>query len=215
MSSAAQKENLYLQFKEVGGQSFRSVVQFWEEHEHEINRLELPNYFDLLNEYARALFELGKYTSFLKAAEEILELSFEFNIHKWEDKDVVQHTLLKKAAAHFHLYEHAAAQNMLEQLLRLNPEHKTARLLLERCLYRAQKAEDQKWRSVTVLMMLSSALVVAMELIIVRPFFPEWAIEVEWARNGLFIAALLVWTSGEIYQRFHVKHNCRKLIEEL
>jgi len=215
MSSAAQRTNLYLQFKEVGGQSFRSVVQFWERHEQDINGLDLPNYFDLLNEYARALFELGKYNSFLEVAEDILELAFEYNIQEWDDKDVVQHTLLKKAAAHFHLYEHQQAQNMLEQLLRLQPDHKTARLLLERCLYRSQRTEDQKWRSLTVLLMLSSALLVAGELIVVRPFFPDWASVIEWSRNGLFILALFVWTGGELYQRFHIKKRCQTLIRNL
>jgi len=206
---------LYTTFKETGQQSFRSIVDFWEEHHGDLYRLPLDKYFDLLNTYARALFELGKYKKFLASAEEILSLSFEYNLTHWEEKDVVIHILVKKAAAHFHLYELEAARKALMQVLTLSPEHSTARHLLQRCVHRENRSRKQVWRAITILLMLAAALSVAVELIVIRPFFPVFVEGVEYIRIGLFVAGLSVWAGAETIQWLQEKKKCATIIQSL
>ncbi len=147
MQSSTENANLYAHFREVGVHSYRSVVQFWDMHREEIYRLPVKRYFEVLNEYGRALFELGKYKNYLAVAEEVLELSIEYNIPTWEDKDIIRHILIKKAAAHYHLFETEQAEHLLKELLKLESEHKTARLLLERCMMRKKKAPKPRLES--------------------------------------------------------------------
>ncbi len=206
---------LYTSFKETGQQSFRSIVDFWEEHHDELYRLPLDKYFDLLNTYARALFELGKYKKFLKKVDEILSVSFEYNISKWEGHDIVTYTLVKKAAAHFHLYELQEAQTALKQVLTLQPGHKTARHLLERCMHRQQKSKKQIWRAITIILLLTAALTVPVELFLLRPFILQWAEPVEYFRIGLFIGGLCLWAGAETIQWLGVKNRCNTMIAQL
>lgn len=215
MRSSTEHTNLYAHFKEVGDHSFRSVVQFWEAHAEEIQHLPVDRYFEMLNEYGRALFELGKYKNYLEAAEEILHLSIEYNISTWEDKDIVQHILMKKAAAHYHLYETEKSEHLLLELLKLNRNHQTARLLLERCMMRKKRHQNQGWKAATVILMLSSAIVVAIELCLVRPYWSSMTTYFEIFRNTLFILGLAVWASGEIYHRMQIKRACKALIHNL
>jgi tetratricopeptide (TPR) repeat protein len=213
--SSTEHANLYAHFKEVGDHSFRSVVQFWDAHYEEILQLPISRYFEMLNEYGRALFELGKYKNYLDVAEEILELSIEYNISVWENKDVIQHTLVKKAAAHYHLHETDKAEHLLIELLKIKRDHKTARHLLERCMMRKKRHQNQGWKAATIILMLSSAFVVAIELCLVRPYWESMATYFELFRNGLFILGLAVWASGEVYHRIQIKRACRGLIGEL
>jgi tetratricopeptide (TPR) repeat protein len=206
---------LYTSFKETGQQSFRSIVDFWDEHYNDLYKLPLDKYFDLLNTYARALFELGKYKKYLSKAEEILSLSFEYNLTHWEDKDVVIHILLKKAAAHFHLYELQDAKKSILQVLALSPNHSAARHLLQRCVHRESRSKKQIWRAITILLLLAAALSVAAELIIIRPFFPA-AIELtEFVRIGLFVAGLCLWAGAETIQWLRERKKCAQIIEDL
>ena len=206
---------LYTSFKETGQQSFRSIVDFWDEHQNELYQLPLDKYFDLLNTYARALFELGKYKKYLDRAEEILSISFEFNITHWEDKDVVIHVLVKKAAAHFHLYEVGKSKKTLLQVLTLDSSHSTAHHLLQRCLNRQNRGTKQVWRAITILLMLGAALSVAIELIVFRPFFPEIVELTEYVRIGLFVAGLSIWAGAETIQWLREKKQCRRIIQNL
>ena len=215
MLSSAEHTNLYAHFKEVGGHSFRSVVQFWNAHEKEIQQLPVQRYFEVLNEYGRALFELGKYKNYLNVAEEVIELSIEYNISHWEDKDIIRHILLKKAAAHYHLFETDRSEHLLKELLKLQPHHKTARMLLERCMMRKKRHQSQGWKAATVILMLSAAIVVAIELVIIRPYFESIATYFELSRNALFILGLAVWATGEIYHRIQIKNACQSLIKDL
>lgn len=215
MQSSTENANLYAHFREVGVHSYRSVVQFWDMHREEIYRLPVKRYFEVLNEYGRALFELGKYKNYLAVAEEVLELSIEYNIPTWEDKDIIRHILIKKAAAHYHLFETEQAEHLLKELLKLESEHKTARLLLERCMMRKKRHQSQGWKAATVVIMLSAAVVVAIELCLVRPFWGEMATYFEISRNALFIFGLAVWAGGEVYHRIQIKNACQALIRDL
>ena len=215
MQPSAEHTNLYAHFKEVGGHSYRSVVQFWDQHKQEIQHLPIKRYFELLNEYGRALFELGKYKNYLNVAEEIIELSIEYNISTWEDKDVIRHTLVKKAAAHYHLFETDKSEHLLKELLKLQADHKAGRLLLERCMMRKKRHASHSWKAATVILMLSAAFVVAIELCIVRPLWEDWAGYFEISRNGLFILGLFVWASGELYHRMQIKNACQAMIKDL
>ncbi|SRR6056297_128166 len=206
---------LYTSFKETGQQSFRSIVDFWDEHHDDLYQLPLDKYFDLLNTYARALFELGKYKKFLSKAEEILALSFEYNLTHWEDKDIVVHTLVKKSAAHFHLYELQAARKSLLQVLVLSPDHSAARHLLQRCVQRESRSKKQVWRALTILLLLAAAVSVAAELIIIRPFFPAIVEVTEYVRIGLFVAGLSLWAGAETVQWIRERNKCARIIEGL
>jgi tetratricopeptide (TPR) repeat protein len=190
-------------------------VDFWEEHYDELYRLPLDKYFDLLNTYARALFELGKYKKFLNKVDEILSVSFEYNLSEWEGHDIVTYTLVKKAAAHFHLYELQKAQIALKQVLTLKPEHKTARHLLERCLHRQKKSKKQVWRAITIVLFLAAALTVPIELFVLRPFILQWTEPVEYFRIGLFTGGLGLWAGAETLQWLSVKSKCNKIISQL
>jgi tetratricopeptide (TPR) repeat protein len=188
------------------------MIRFYQEHEKVIFQLEDEQYFELLVCYLRALFEIGSYETFLEKVDEAIEFSMRFNFCEFEDKDVFQYLLFRKAASHYHRLEYSRAISVLEELVKIDPDEPLYRRFLRKCLRKKQPEIIQRSRAFSVFLFLSAAILICIETLFVRNFYPQLAASVEFARNLIFGSGLLALLLGDGLHRIKVYRKVDKLV---
>ncbi len=205
----ARRSSVYLNFKEIDAQEFRTIVHFYEEYEEDIQLLTVEEYFEMSAAYIAALFEVRAYTSYLASCDDVIESVIYFNIEQFEGENIYHKLLFRKAAALYHLMEYQQSEKILRELIRMHPEDKEVISFLKRCL-RAQPPKGvRKARIVSVLFFVITACIIATEIFIISKFFPEYSRETEYLRNSIFVVGWTILASSGLYLRFlaHRKTN--------
>lgn len=208
------QSDIYLQFKELDRTSLRSVVHYFEKNKLLLNQLEVQEYFEILATYASAIFELGQYGKFIPVADEILYLVIDNNIYEFEGEDVYCSMLFKKAASHYNLSETQTAENILFQMIKMYPDNKYVISFYRKIISR-QKSISRFTRAAAVALILSSALVIAIELLAIRPFYPTYTQLVEMLRFGLFGLGLLTYLGGEVLGKLTIEWKLRNQLHQI
>jgi len=203
---------IYQEFKEIGPQEYRAIVQFFEESENSIKCLEFEEYFELFLSYADALFEMGAYHSHLKVADEAIATTIEHNIKFYQGEDVYFELLFKKAASHYNLLEYKKAEHILRELVKMDPSNEITLRFLKKCIRQNKPSYLKKTRAVSVAFFLLAALIISLELIVVRPFFGEHASLVELLRNGIFAGGWFILITGDLFHRYQINQEVKDFI---
>jgi tetratricopeptide (TPR) repeat protein len=156
-----------------------------------------------MDSYADALFETGKYKEHIKLADHIAELAMEYNLDQINGRDLYFETLFQKAASLYNLDRLQEAIFILRELIKIDPKHDSTRLFLINCHVEQQKHKLHTLRSISMVLILSSAIVIALELLVMRSFFPQLVRETEIVRNTLFILGASILVVGELWVRYH------------
>ncbi|MEO7906528.1 MAG: hypothetical protein ABIT06_06115, partial [Saprospiraceae bacterium] len=87
-------------------------------------------------------------------------------------------------------------------LLKINPDHESTKLFLINCIIRQKKSTVRPYRDISLFLLLSSAFVIAFELLFVKANWPSWDPVIEIIRNGLFITGVILLVAGEVLVRY-------------
>jgi tetratricopeptide (TPR) repeat protein len=196
------RSDTYEAFLSIEAGAYKEKIDFIEENFFLLRELHPGEYFDMMVLYGEALFETGEYGRQAKLADHIIEMSIERNIVIHRGQDVYYETLFKKAASMHNLEKIEPAVHILKELIKINPDHESTKLFLINCIIRQKKAMVRPYRTISLMMLLSSALIIAVELILVRGLWPSWVAIVEIFRNGLFIGGVLLLITGEVLVRY-------------
>ena len=192
----------YEGFLAIEANAYKERIQYIEENFFMLRELDADEYFDMMVLYGEALFETGEYGRQAKLADHIIEMSIERNIVIHRHQDVYFETLFKKAASLHNLDKIDPAVHILKELIKINPDHESTKLFLINCIIRQKKSTVRPYRTISLVMLLSSALVIAFELLLVRNVWPAWEPIVEMIRNGLFICGVILLITGEVMVRY-------------
>jgi tetratricopeptide (TPR) repeat protein len=118
------------------------------------------------------------------------------------DQDVYFETLFKKAASLHNLDRIDEAVHILKELVKINPDHESSKLFLINCIIRQKKSMVRPYRNLSLILLLTSAFVIGVELILVRRLWPSWTMIIEMVRNGLFISGVILLVAGEVIVRY-------------
>ena len=198
----AHRSETYEAFLAIEETAYKEKIQYIEENFFMLRQLEAGEYFDMMVLYGEALFEAGEYARQAKLADHIVEMSIERNILRHREQDVYFETLFKKAASLHNLDKIDQAVHILKELVKINPDHESTKLFLINCIIRQKKPLVRPYRNVSLVLLLSSALLIAIELILVRRLWPSWTMIVEMIRNGLFISGVILLIAGEVMVRY-------------
>jgi hypothetical protein len=171
----------------------------------------LEEFFELLAAYTTALFETGQYSKFLLRADELIELSMEYNLHEYKGRDVFLNTLYQKGYALYYRMEYKASEHVLTELVKINPSEDSYRKLLRRCLSARIPTYVQQSRAVAILLIFLSAGVTAVELLVFRSFYPQWVAFTELFRTGLFLAAVALLVLASAAFQYQVSRRIKRL----
>ena len=198
---------LYRNFRAIEPVEYRKVVYFYERHESEIKLLDFPEYFELLNAYTKALFEIEAHQKHLMMADIVIELSFEENIVEINGQEIFQATLFRKAASFYQLQEFPKAIYILNELIKIDPEDIQVAHFLELCLRKSHPKLIRSTRAIAIFIFLATAFVISIEALFVRPFFPDWILFVEKIRNMSFILGIFILGIGEFIHFLKARHE--------
>jgi tetratricopeptide (TPR) repeat protein len=200
--SRAYTDATYKEFLAIDSGEYKEKVRFVDLNRDCLNALSLLEYVRVMNAYAEALFELGKFTAHIEVADELIEISIVHNVGYVDDKDLYQDSLFQKAASMYNLAKLDEAIYILRELLKINPDNESARLFLINCHVRERETTLHITRKISITAILLSACIIAVELFLVRPRYPDVRTGIELTRNIMFIFGVGILIIGELVVRY-------------
>lgn len=192
------RSKLYRDYRAIEPGEWRKLVHFYEENEAEIRSLDFDEYFELMNAYTNALFEIGSWQKHLLMADAVIEASIQENIGEFQGEDVFQQMLFRKAASCYQLYEPERTEYILRELLRINPMHADASLFLKKCLRTLRPWLVRQTRALAVVLFFLAAATILLELFVVRNFYEHLTRTVQFLWWGILALGALVLAGGEL-----------------
>jgi tetratricopeptide (TPR) repeat protein len=209
------KSKLYTEFLALDSKDWRTRIRFFEEHQSSIERLELREYFELLLAYNNALFAIGNYEKHLKSADTVIEISILNNIVFYNGEDIYRNTLFKKAASCFHTHRLELTEYILRELLRMDPFDSDSTQFLKRCLRQSHPVWLRQCRAISILIFLISAVIICVEMLLIRTFYVEYQDFVEALRNFLFFLGILLLIGSDFLHRFNTNRQVNLFVAEI
>lgn len=213
-SAKAYSSTAHQAFFSIDKGEFKEKIRFVQKYRSTVYRLPLAEFVEIMDAYAEALFETGRFEKHIRVADELIELSIMQNIGVVRGKDLYFETLFQKAASLFNLDRVAESIHILQELLRINPKHESTRLFLINCHVRVQNQVHKRIRKICMFGILISAAIIAVELLIIRPFFPDFTGPVEMSRNLLFITSVSALVLGELWVRYRAVARMYKHVHQ-
>ena len=205
---------IYQEFKAIEGKEHLSIVRFYESYEADIPQLNFTEYFELLISYTNALFEIGAYQTHAKVVDIAIQHSILYNIKFYNGQDIYTELLFKKAASCYHLMEYDQTEHILRELIKISPYNEMTHRFLKKCLKRKHPEYLKNARGLSILFLLATALVVAVELIIVRNLLPSYTTLFENVRIVTFVSALFLIIGSTLFHRAQIYFWVRQFIAE-
>jgi tetratricopeptide (TPR) repeat protein len=209
------KSQLYRNFRAIEAGEYRKLVYFYERNVKEITQLDFPEYFELLVTYTNALFEIAAYQKHLKMADTVIEISFLENITEIRGHEILRPTLFQKAASYYNLADYPKAIYVLSELIKIDPTDQEVARFMERTLRKNRPQLIGHTRAIAIFLFLATALIISIEALIIRNFYPQYTPSVEWARNGLFVLGMVVLVGGELVHRLRAKSEVLRLVKSV
>jgi hypothetical protein len=205
---------IYRSFKAIDPMAWGRLVRYYERYEDDIAKLDFEEYFDCLQTYTGALFESGQSSKHLVMAEAVIRAIFDKNVRTWHGEDVFATVLFQKAASHFNLDEHARAEHILRELLKMRPDHELAEKLLFRCFRAEKPAFLHKTRVWAMCFFLLAVPIIAFDIVIVRPFFSNFETTLQIIWWSLFAGGWVVLAWGDGWNYLRAKQQVRQIVQD-
>jgi tetratricopeptide (TPR) repeat protein len=207
---------LYRDFLAIEPKNYHAVIRFYEEWEAQIGQLEDDQHYELLFSFTHALFEVGAYRQFLSVVDQAILVALDpaFRPDQLQQQEEFELLLFRKSAAYLQILEPARAEHIARELTRINPQHKFARLLLQKSLRQQNTGINLTTRAFAILLFGLSALIILIEVLVIRSFYNMYTVPVEWSRNLIFLAGLLVLGLGELLTFWRAYRQTKQFVQK-
>ncbi len=187
---------IYRDFFSISPSDYHGIIRFFERNEEAINRLAWDEHQQLLEKYAGALFAVGEYRKYLLLADILIEAALD---EAMPDAPPFEQLLFRKAASYYQISAYEEASHVLEELIRIRPDHQDARLFLLKVLGKKQQQFRARYLALAVILAAFGSLLYSTELLFVRPFYAMYAAKVGQLRMLVLAACLMSWLGGSVY----------------
>lgn len=205
------EELVYLEFQDIDDRDYQDKIRYYERNKKAIKSLPYEVKLEMTLQYVVSLFEVGDYYRYLKYVDTLLARVIEENLFSVDGDDIYQELLYRKAASLHNTLDYYSAEHVLAELCKIDSTNSVyKRTFLKNNMDRL-RSQGQKVRAGIISMLLVSGIVIGIELLVIRPFYPEQIQVVEWSRNALFGGAIL----GIMVQEFLIRRQAWKKFSEL
>ncbi len=184
------EEMVYLGFQEIDGASYQEKIRYFERKKPAIAQLSYQLRLEMSLEYVVALFEVGEYKQYLKHVDQLLAKVMDDNIYSVDGDDIYQELLYRKAASLHNVLDYEGANHILTELCKIDPDNEVYNRTFIKNNADNLRHTGQKVRGIIIALFILAGLIIAVELLIIRPFYEEQVAATELLRNGLFLTAL-------------------------
>ena len=198
---------IYLDFYQIDKSSFHEKVRYFERNKKYISLLAFDQKIEMECEYLFALFEIGKYHRFLSSVDEMIECVVIENIYRIDNRNIFEDLLFTKSACLYNTGQYEAALKVAGALIKINPEYPLIRRMHRQCLRKSGPTWYEINKAIAVVFILSGISVVLVQLLVVDPFYEQYAHQVTFFRNILFVTAFCLLIFNEI----KIRHLTRQL----
>jgi tetratricopeptide (TPR) repeat protein len=205
---------IYREFKSLDERAYRAIIHYFEKNESKIEQLDFEEYFELLVCYTTALLANEEYHKHLSISDEVIAVSMSQNVVSHKGEDILQHMLYQKAWSYFKLSEYKKAIYMLSELLKINPFDSDAEKLLYKSLWNDKVRFLQGFKAISIFSFLLCALVIAVELVLIRTLFPNYTAIVELSRNSLFVFGIVSLVLGYATHSFLLYRKGKRILSQ-
>ena len=205
---------IYREFKSLDEKAYRAMIHYFEKNESKIEQLDFDEYFDLLISYTTALLQNEEYHKHLTVSDQVIAVSMSQNVVSYNGEDILQHMLYQKAWSYFKLSEYKRATYMLSELLKINPFDSESEVLLYKSLWAEKPRFLQYFKAIGVTSFLVCALVIAVEIILIRTLFPDYTAIVELSRNCIFLFGIASLFIGYAIHFFSMLKKAKNIIAQ-
>lgn len=202
---------LYYHFLSIEEKAYYEKINFVDRNKTNIDEFEPELRVEIYINYIKALFEVGNYSAAAELSKTIIERIVIDNVYTINGKDPYPQIIYIRALCHYHINQLDTAQNIVTELLKMDKGKEKYKQLLFYINEAKHKAQHQKVRATSISLFLLAGLVIALEILIVRPFYPEWVNQIEVLRLSCFIGGLLFITGYRAMMIYKNKSLLRKI----
>ena len=203
---------VYKNYLDISINDHQQKTRYFERHLPEILKLPAEIYHNLFIDYTRSIYIVREYKQFLKIVDEVLELIIIENIETIRNEDLYEEFLYLKASALQNVMNYKEAKRVLKALINIQGNSKKSKKLFLRISIESLRYNDQKTRTVCLLLIVLSGIVLGIELLYIRSFYIEQIGRVEQIRNILLLSGILVFLYQEIRIRLTALMNYNQAI---
>lgn len=178
---------IFTQFKKIPDKAFHDFYFFYQFYYPQITNLEYSEYIEIKFNYIKALFYLDKYKVFYKQSEELLSEILNDPDFDENSRIIYEDILSFRASAFQNENKLALAKNLYIELIKLNKNNKKYKRKLFFLLFQEKQVKNLKYIAVIIFFILMSLFCNFLSIVIIKPFFSDWAALLIVFRNTLFI----------------------------
>jgi len=169
----------------------------------------------LLISYLTALHTIGAYSKYVEFVDIAIETSILQNIKYYKGEDIYQQLLFNKATAYYHMLEFKKSDHILKELIKLNPNKESFIKACKRCKRKIRPEYVHTTRASSIFLFMMSAVIIAIEVIVVEPFYNNYVGIVEAVRVGIFLVGIVMLLSGDLFHWWRVNKLVDKFITQV
>ncbi len=195
----------------IDAEAYHEKIRYFDEHLEDILELPFDQSCKIRLDHAIALSKVGAHRAYLRKAEDLIRIVITENIFQYNGKDVFQELLFNKAKSLNATIQYDRAEEVLTQLIRMNPRDDRYKKLFIKTMVTNSRQKAQTVRGISIFAFLMVAVVTAIELLLVKSFFPPYLEAFEIGRIGLFVFANLLLLSHELYIRVRARNKYKTI----
>ncbi|MBK9256123.1 MAG: hypothetical protein IPM42_11600 [Saprospiraceae bacterium] len=192
----------YFKYHRIGDNAYREKVRYYEENPQEISLLHFDERLEIDIDYCICLFEIGRYHRFLERVDLIIESIIEENIFDYNNENIFNSLLLKKAAALYNLNKFKESEFVLAQLIKIDPKLNIAKQLYGLCKRRKEDNITTLLKAAGMTGLLIALSITVVRILLIEPFYDQYLEPFLTIRNVILAISFFSFTSIEIYLNY-------------
>ncbi len=184
--------SVYLEYLDIHEKAYRHKVKFVQEREQDISLLRDKDRIYIELDFMLSLFEIGDYERYVEYVDHQIETVIDRNIYIFKDKNIFNQLLQNKALSLYHLYRDEESLAISIQLKKLNKESEIPHYLIKQILKRKKRNWFIGVNGFVIFLILTTVAILFFELLVIRPFYPEFVGKTELIRNCTIGSSFLI-----------------------
>ena len=205
---------LYANYMAIDKHAFQAIIGYYDKNEKYFQFLPVDEQLNAAINYFEALFETGKFYLLLDKIDNALITCVDCN---WNTtiKSIYVEMIFKKAAALYNTEQYSAAFALSKELLKIDPNHIAGKELFRRVLANPKPAYILKVHILAVCLVLLSAVLIVIDLSIVKPNYQDLHIILVKIIEGLFIGGMILSFLPDLTHYFISRHKLKRELHKI